>query len=143
MPQVNGYFTFNGNCREAMNFYQQCIGGDLQLQTIGASPMANKMPPHMREYILHATLTGEDFVLMGSDMVPQQGLVKGNGVSLVIGCSSEAALRSTYQSLCAGGEATHPVESSFWGALFGGLTDRYQNNWLLHFHPGGNQAGNL
>ena len=70
-------------------------------------------------------------VLMGSDMVPQSGLVKGNAVSLSLQCTSEADIRDIYQLLSDGGHADHPIELSFWGALFGDLTDRYGNHWLL------------
>ena len=57
MTQINSYLTFNGNCREAMTFYQECLGGELFMQTIGESPMAEQMPLPMKESILHATLT--------------------------------------------------------------------------------------
>lgn len=55
MTQINSYLTFNGNCREAMTFYQECLGGELFMQTIGESPMAEQMPLPMKESILHAT----------------------------------------------------------------------------------------
>ncbi len=129
--QIQSYLTFNGNCREAMNFYKSCLGGDLSFQTVGESPLSDHMPVEMKESILHATLTRGAMVLMGSDMVPQSGLVKGNAVSLSLQCTSEADIRSIYQQLADGGHADHPIELSFWGALFGDLTDRYGNHWLL------------
>lgn len=133
MTQINSYLTFNGNCREAMNFYKDCLGGELTLQTIGQSPMADKLPGEMKDYILHSTLTHGTLILMGSDMVSEQGLVKGNAVSLMLNCSSEEEVKDYYQKLSAGGKATHPLEVSFWGALFGDLTDKYGNQWLLHY----------
>ena len=87
----------------------------------------------MRDCILHSTLSTESLVLMGSDMVSDKGLIKGNSVSLSLTCSSEEEIRNCYQKLSTGGDATHPLEDTFWGALFGGLTDRYGNNWLLNF----------
>ncbi len=133
MTQINSYLTFGGNCREAMNFYKECLGGELVLQTIGDSPMADKMPAKMKDCILHATLIKEALVIMGSDMVADKGLVKGNAVSLMLNCSSETEIKKNYAYLSAGGEATHPLEKTFWGALFGDLTDKYGNHWLLHF----------
>lgn len=130
---INAYLTFDGNCREAMGFYKQCLGGDLAFQTIGESPMAEKMPQKMKDCILHAELRQGALVLMASDMVPGTGLVKGNAVSLVLNCSSKAEITGAYAALSAGGEATHPLELTFWGALFGGLTDKYGNPWLLSF----------
>jgi PhnB protein len=133
MTQIKAYLTFNGNCREAMSFYKECLGGELVLQTIGESPMAEKMPPQMKKYILHSTLTKGGMVLMASDMVGGKGLVKGNAVSLSIDCSSEKEVRSFYANLSAGGEATHPLEDTFWGALFGDLTDKFGNHWLFNY----------
>lgn len=133
MTQINSYLTFNGNCREAMLFYRECLGGELVLQTIGESPMAGKMPAKMKNSILHATLTRGPLVVMASDMVSEKGLVKGNAVSLLLQCSSEKEIREFYYKLSSGGEATHPLETSFWGALFGDLIDKYGNHWLLHF----------
>jgi PhnB protein len=133
MTQINSYLSFSGNCREAMTFYKDCLGGELTFQKIGESPMADKMPHQMKDCILHATLIKEALVIMGSDMVADKGLVNGNAVSLMLNCSSEEEIKKSYASLSAGGEATHPLENTFWGALFGDLTDKYGNHWLLHF----------
>ena len=133
MTQINSYLTFSGNCREAMEFYKECLGGDLTLQTIGESPLADKLPPQMKESVLHSTLTKGTLQLMASDMVAEQGLMKGNAVSLMLNCSSEDEINRFYAKLSRGGEATHPLENSFWGALFGVLTDKFGNHWLLHY----------
>ncbi len=131
--KITSYLTFNGNCREAMTFYQECLGGVLELMPIGDSPMADRMPQAMQDCILHARLQTGELTLTGSDMVGEQGLNRGNAVSLMLDCESEAEIRSYYDRLAADGSATHPLENTFWGALFGGLTDRYGNHWLLHF----------
>ncbi|MBL0356845.1 MAG: VOC family protein [Chitinophagaceae bacterium] len=133
MTQLNAYLTFSGNCREAMSFYQRCLGGELILQTIGESPIAGKMPAQMKESILHSTLTKGTLVLLASDMVGESGLTCGNSVSLMLNCRTEAEIKECYQKLSAGGVATHPLEITFWGALFGCLKDKYGNHWLLHF----------
>lgn len=131
--KINSYMAFNGNCHEAMSFYKECLGGELSLQTIGESPMAEKMPGKMKEMILHATLVKGDLILMGSDIAPEPKLVKGNNVSLMLDCSSEEEIRRLYKKLSAGGEATHPLENTFWGAVFGDLTDKFGNHWILNY----------
>jgi PhnB protein len=133
MSSINSYLTFNGNCREAMTFYKKSLGGELVLQTIGESPLADKMPPQMKKSIVHATLTKGDLVLMASDIVGEKGLLKGNAVSLMLNCDTEKEIKKCYAKLSAGGHATHPLQISFWGALFGDLTDKFGNQWLLHF----------
>ncbi len=131
--QIYSYLTFNGNCREAMNFYRDCLGGDLFLQTLGDSPLSNHMPKRMKNCILHASLKKETFVLQGSDMAPHTGLVRGNSVSLSLNCNSEQELERLHLKLSTGGKAAHPIENTFWGGLFGDLTDKYGNHWLLNF----------
>jgi PhnB protein len=138
MTNINSYLTFNGNCREAMTFYNECLGGELEFQTVGESPMAEKLPQQMKESILHSTLTKGVLVLMGSDMVCDNGLVKGNSVSLMLNCSSEAEIKNCYAKLSTGGKATNPLEDTFWGAIFGNLTDKFGHHWILHFQKNNN-----
>ncbi len=87
----------------------------------------------MKESILHSTLAKDQLVLMGSDMFSEKGLVKGNPVSLMLNCNSEEEIRTYYKDLSDGGKSTHPLEITFCGALFGNLTDKYGNHWILHF----------
>lgn len=139
MMRINSYLTFNGNCREAMTFYKDCLGGELMLQPIDGSPMAEHLPPAMKACILHATLTTEDFVIMGSDMAPEAGLVKGNALSMMLNCSSEAEIHAIFAQLSEGGRVKHAIETTFWGASFGDLTDKFGHNWLLNFDKKLNQ----
>lgn len=131
---ISSYLTFSGNCREAFEFYKNCLGGELTFQTIGETPLAAKMPKQMKESILHARLVNKSMILLGSDMVGEEGLIKGNSVSLMLECDSEEEIKSCYEKLSAGGKSTHPIETSFFGALLGDLKDKYGNNWILHFH---------
>ena len=116
-----------------MIFYKNCLGGELAFQTIGESPISEKMPKKMKDCILHSTLSKDNFVIMASDMVEDKGLIKGNAVSLMLNCRSEKEIKEFYQKLSENGEPTHPLETSFWGAMFGDLTDKYGNRWLLQY----------
>jgi PhnB protein len=133
MKKINAYLTFNGNCRSAMTFYQQCLGGELTFQVVGESPLSEAMPKEMKECILHSTLVNGDLMLMASDMVDEQGLAKGNAISMMINCSSEEETRNVFSSLSSGGQENHPLEMTFWGALFGDLTDQFGNHWMVHY----------
>ncbi len=87
----------------------------------------------MKDCILHATLTKGDMILMASDMVGINGLIRGNSISLMYNCSSEEEIHRLYKELSREGKQDHPIELSFWGALFGDLLDKYGNHWLLHY----------
>jgi len=130
---IHAYLTFNGDCREAMTFYQQCLGGELHFQTLGDSPAGAKMPLQMKNNILHSTLQLREMALMASDIVFENGLVVGNSVSLLLNCNNEEEIKLCYERLSKGGEQTHPIEFTFWGSLFGGLTDKFGNHWLLNY----------
>jgi PhnB protein len=87
MAKLNPYLNFNGKCREAMTFYQNCLGGELTMQKIAESPMAAQLPSEAGAQILHSSLTNENLTLMGSDMMGA-GLVKGNDITLFLNCSN-------------------------------------------------------
>ena len=129
MTQINVYLTFSGNCNEAMHFYQNCLGGELTLQTVEESPMAKQWPASVQKNVLHASLTKESLVLLGSDM-GSEGLVKGNTISLALACSSEQEIERFFSRLSEGGKVTHPLHKFFDGTI-GALTDKYGMNWLF------------
>jgi len=130
--RINPYLNFNGNCREAMTFYRDCLGGKLMLQVIADSPAAAHMPPEAHQNIMHAVLQRDELIIMGSDMIGD-GLKEGNSVALMLDCSSEDEIYSLYDKLSAGGQPTHPLKEEFWGAIFGNLNDKFGNSWLLNF----------
>jgi PhnB protein len=132
MKFVAPYLTFTGNCREAMTFYKKCLGGELFFQTVGESPGSDKMAKKMKDCILHSTLNNGNLLLMGSDMVSENGLVKGNAISLVLNCTDEEEVRRCYEKLSRGGEQTHPLKYAFLHILVGGLTDKFGNHWILN-----------
>lgn len=133
MSSINSYLRFNGNCKEVMSFYKDCLGGELTMQKVGESPMAHNMPQQMQDKIMHATLKNDGFTIMASDLCDERGLIKGNNVSLMLDCDSEQQIRNTYERLSEGGKKTHPLEKTFWNALFGDLTDKFGINWLMNY----------
>jgi PhnB protein len=128
---VHAHLTFNGNCRQAMTFYQKCLGGEVLFQTVGESPLSDKLPTRMKNCIVQSTLIKNDLVLMGSDMVSESGLIKGNAVALSLRCSNEEETKAVYGKLSRGGKAKQPLQPNLLGILVGGVTDRYGNHWLL------------
>lgn len=134
MTQLITYLSFNGNCREAMHFYHSCFGGKLSFQTVGEVPLSKKLPPSMKKFILHSTLRKKNLLLMGTDMVGDYGLIKGNTVSILVDCNSEKEIKSLYEKLGKDAIETHPIVDTEWGSMFGGLTDKYGNNWLFNYN---------
>ena len=131
-PQIHAYLNFNGNCREAMTFYHQCLGGELVLQKVSESPMAARMPSEVGSRILHSQLSTDHILLMGSDMIGDR-LVRGNGVGLCLMCFSEEQTNDIFARLSQGGDVITPLHQSYWGATYGELRDRFGLHWMFNF----------
>ena len=116
-----------------MTFYREIFGGDLTLTTVKETPMAKQMPAEIQNSIMHSTLTRGDLTILGSDMAGPEGVTKGNSVVLQLECMSEEEIRGLYSKLSAGGKATYPVSPSFWGGLYGQLTDKFGVDWMLNY----------
>ena len=130
MAQLNAYLNFNGNCREAMTFYQACLGGELTIQTVGESPMADQMPPAMKDNVLHSVLATDGFELMAADVMGPEEVVKGNTIYLCIIGSSKAEIEPIFAKLSAGGNVSHPLEEVFFG-MYGDFTDKFGIQWMF------------
>jgi PhnB protein len=130
MPTINAYLTFNGNCREAMTFYKECLGGELTLQTVKGSPMENHWPKEVHNNVLHSSLEKGNLVLLGSDMVEPQGLSIGNNISLSLICSSNEEIELFFKKLSVGGKIKYPLHD-FYDGKIAGITDKFGINWML------------
>lgn len=136
MDTINPYIGFNGRCREAMNFYKACFGGELDLQLVDGSPMEQYWPDGKGK-IFHSALTLNDkLLLMGSDMSGPQGQTVGNNIQLAVSCTSEEEIHRFFRELGAGGQELAPVGEMFWNALFGSVRDQFGISWMLNYNKG-------
>ncbi len=141
MTEINAYLNFEGNCRQVMTFYKECLGGELNMQTIEGSPIEHQCPGEIKHQILHASLVKDGLLLMGSDMHdPGSNFVKGNNIALSLNCNSEEEIKTFFSKLSKGGKVSHELRQEFWGATFGVLTDKYGIRWMLNYEK--NQTNN-
>jgi len=129
---LNPYLTFNGNCGDAMRFYQQVLGGKLQMHTVGESPGGDQAPPEARSRIMHANLDLGDRVLMASDDMmgrPYEGM-KNISLSLHYAAVDEA--KRIFDAIGEGGNVTMPFQKTFWAAGFGMVVDRFGTPWMVN-----------
>jgi|SRR5258708_27032895 PhnB protein len=132
MTQLVAYLQFKGQCREALSFYQECLGGELYMQKVAESPMAAQLPSEAAANILHGSLTKNGtIIVMGSDMMGAR-LKPGNSVALCLHCSSDEEIYSFFDKLSTGGQVVMPLHQSFWGGTYGELTDKFGISWMLN-----------
>jgi PhnB protein len=126
---------FNGNCREAFEFYARALGAKIAaISSYGDMPGGGgEFPEGERHRILHVRLEHPDFVLMGSDTHPAMGYAGIEGVSLSIQASSAAELDKLFAALGEGGQVTMPPDRTFWSERFCMFKDRFGADWMINF----------
>lgn len=129
--KLSTYILFNGNCREAMSFYKEALGGTLTQTTVGESPMKAIFPKAMQGKIVNAKLVGPNIEISASDWLrPSESAVQGNTVCLYLQGGKPEELRAVFKRLSAGGTVTDPMKLQTFG-LYGSLTDRFGVRWMF------------
>lgn len=133
MAHPFAYLTFDGNCAEAMRFYERVLGGKMQsILTFGESPMCDQMPPGSEKKILNAHLVfegGGDLMASDHMMGPYEGI---KGVSLTLMYDTTAQAEKIFNALAEGGKITMPLQATFWAKSFGMLVDRFGLAWNVN-----------
>jgi PhnB protein len=137
MTQAIAYLGFDGNCADAMRFYEKALGGKLEVLMSGAeSPMAEQMPKEFAHRILHARLAlpGGGLLYAGDTPtnVPYEGI---KGVSIAVDYASVAEAEKVFNALAAGGQVTMPMQPAFWARRWGMLIDRFGTPWIVNGEP--------
>lgn len=125
---------FNGNCREAMTFYQSCIGGELQFQTMTDIPSHYPWPQPMQDFILQACLEKDEFKLCASDLPMDDFCKQGNNISLWLVCGTYQELHDIYLSLSHGAELLQCLGKNVQEDWFVSLKDKYGHYWTITCH---------
>jgi PhnB protein len=138
MATFGPYLLFDGNCAEAMAFYQNCLGGELSVTTVGDSPMKSQHPPEHYQKVVNARLKSGAIAISASDWLhPTRTRQPGNTVCLYIGEATSAELKEYFAQLSEGADPAlldSLVEMPF--GLYGALTDKYGVRWMFQGEVG-------
>jgi PhnB protein len=131
VPSVlNPYISFRDNARQALEFYRDVFGGNLNVNTFGqyGDPKAPGA-----DNVMHGQLdTGNGFTLMASDTPPGMDFNEGAGnITISLSGDDEQELRGYWDKLSDGGTVTMPFEKQMWGDLFGMCTDKFGVPWMV------------
>lgn len=132
--------SFQGQCREAFEFYAQVLGG-----TITAAMRYGDAPPEMpisdpkyHDWLMHCWLQIGDQALMGADMDAAwaPGIEKPkNGFDVTLHTKDAAQAQQWFQALSQGGTQVMPFADTFWSPGFGSLIDRFGVPWMINTLP--------
>ncbi|UWF77798.1 MULTISPECIES: VOC family protein [Microbacterium] len=131
MPTLNPYLTFRDNARVALEYYQNVLGGSLDIMTFGSMPDMG-YDPSESELVMHGQLTTDDgMVLMASDTPGGMEYREPQGVSVSVSGSESDRLHAIWTGLSDGATVTLPLEPAPWGGEFGMLVDRFGIAWMI------------
>jgi PhnB protein len=122
------YLDFDGQCREAFDFYAKVFNGKVSRFTFGESPMAADVPPTSHGRIMHSELKSETAVFMGAD--GPHGTSNRGCVNIQVDTIADA--ERIFAALSEGASVQMPLAETFWAQRFGMLTDRFGKAWMVN-----------
>ena len=130
---IEPYLFFNGRCEEAVKFYQQALGAEVQMMLrYKESPEpvpSGRIPPNWGEKIMHSSMKIGSTVVMASDGCGEGG--KFEGFSLSISVNTEAEAKKIFTAISEGGKVEMPLTKTFWSPCFGMLEDKFGIGWMI------------
>jgi len=136
---LNPYINVpGGKAREAMEFYQSVLGGELNVMTFGDMGTEGDLATQ----VMHSQLeTPAGFTLMVADAPPEMVQVTyGDNISVSLSGDDTEELTGYFNGLADGGNITMPLEKQVWGDVFGQLVDKFGVSWLVNIAGEGNQG---
>jgi PhnB protein len=131
-PGLSTYILFNGTCKQAMEFYKTCLGGELTLTSVGESPMKYIFPEAMHNKTVNARLISKSIDISASDWLrPAQTPVKGNMVCLYLSGGKPQPLKDLFDKLSEEADITDPLKVEPFG-MYGALNDKFGVRWMFH-----------
>jgi PhnB protein len=131
MTTLTPYLLLDGNAKQAMEFYQACLGGELTQMKVGDSPAKDFMPPYQHHKIVNARLKSGNIDISASDwLMPDRERFPGNTVCLYLDAGSPEELRCYFERLSQGADLTDPLKEMFFGT-YGALNDKFGVRWMF------------
>ena len=140
MLSLTPFLLFDGDCAEAMAFYQSCLGGELTVTLLGDTPMKDQVPPQLHDKVAYARLVSGALDLSATDWQHQTRRPRqGNTVGIYLSGGSYGELKAIFDRLAVGADPDlldELAELPF--GIYGHLADRYGVHW---FFPGEGAIG--
>ena len=129
--RLNPYFNFNGNARQALEFYQSVFGGTLNVSTFADFGTPQDAPDASK--IMHGQLeTQAGYTLMAADTPPNMEYQGMHGFGVSLSGDDGDRLHGYWEKLSASGTVTMPLQKQAWGDEFGMCTDQFGVPWLVN-----------
>ena len=132
--KITPYLYFNGNCAEAIEFYEKAFGVKAKVMRYSDAPPADgyKPPPGTENLVMHACLTNrDDYTVFLCDTTPDMQVSFGDSMAISVELDTTDSVKSAFDKLKEGGTVTMELQKTFWSEFFGSLTDKFGVSWMI------------
>lgn len=137
MTTLTTYLLFDGDCHEAMEFYQSCFGGELKVMKVKDTAAKDQMPAFQHEKVINARLKSTGIDISASDWLrPDRTPVRGNTVCMYLSGGTAEEVKALFARLSEGADVTDPLKEMFFGS-YGALNDRFGVRWMFQANKQG------
>ena len=129
---IEPYIYLNGNCAEAIDFYEQVFDGqDKRVMFFKDMPQNPDypVPEELKELVMHAEMLINGTKVNFSDI--QNKVVAGNMISLAVRFTNPDLVVETFLQLKQGGEVLKALGKQFFSPMYGWVKDKYGISWQL------------
>lgn len=136
---VDVFINFNGNCREAVEFYAEVFETEKpQIMSFEDTPPDPKfpIPDEAKSLVMYTTLNIDGSNVMFSDVFPGMPFTAGNNISLTISSKNIDEIKSLFNKLKEGGTVGMELQETFWSKCYGSVTDKFGIGWQLNYNDG-------
>jgi PhnB protein len=131
--KLSPFLLFDGNCAEAMQFYQSCLGGELAVTLLRDTPMKEQAPASLHDKVAYAQLTSGSIEISATDWQHQSRVPRqGNTVGLYLSGGRFPELEAIFAKLAVGADPDllDELRDAPFGS-YGHLADRYGVHWFF------------
>lgn len=126
---LNPYINFNGNCREAVDFYADVFKTENPVIMTYGDAHNGELREDVKDLVMHTYLNIHGLTVMFSDFSPEMDFVMGNNISLTIVSKDMDEIRYLYERLKEGGRIDMELQETFWSKLYGSVIDKFGVIW--------------
>lgn len=133
---VEVYLYFNGNCREAVEYYAQIFETEKpQFMAYGDNPPNPEysLPEAAKNLIMHSRLNINGSNVMFSDVFPGSPFTVGNNISLAYVSKDIDQVKQLFNKLQDGGSVKMELQETFWSKCYGNLRDKFGIEWQMSY----------
>lgn len=130
------YLYFNGNCREAVNYYADIFKTqEPRILLFGDMPANESFPlsDEAKNQVMHAEIVISGTTIMFSDTAPGMQYIVGNNILLTYRSTDIDEIKSIFNQLKTEGNVIMEIQETFWSKCYGYLIDKFGIGWQLSF----------